>query len=289
MPLAVLGRALAPLAIAVFFLPGTKSEAGDIPGNTAEDKTTWAVGFGAGFVSFPDYVGSDERRLWPLPLPFVRYDSRHFKVERGGLSGVLDLTDRTHLTVSFGGSLPVSSSDNKAREGMEDLSPIAEIGPTLIYDIFYEPGGTHRLTLEFPLRSAVAVDLSDVQQVGWIANPLIEYQRQQPLADGQLKFRANTGPLFNSERYSSYFYRVSDRDERPDRPAYDADAGYGGWRVSGSVSWRWHDFWFGVFARYINLNGAEFENSPLTRTRHYLMGGVGFAWIFATSGDEGNL
>lgn len=289
MPLVNLGRALAPLAIAWSVLTVTEVEAGDSPDGDARDRNTWAIGIGAGVVSFPDYVGSDERRVWPLPLPFLRYDSRHLKVERGGLSGVLDLTDRTHLTLSFGGSLPVSSSDNEAREDMDDLSPIGEIGPSLIYDIVREPDGANRLTLEFAIRSAIAVDLIDVQQVGWIATPLIEYQRQQPLADGQLKFSANTGPIFNSERYNSYFYRVSDRDERPDRPTYDADAGYGGWRLSGSASWRWHDFWFGVFARYINLNGAKFENSPLTRTSHYLMGGVGFAWIFATSSDEENL
>jgi len=250
-------------------------------------EATWSVGVGPGVVNFPDYVGSDERRTLVLPIPFINYESRHLRVRRGVLQGVFDITDRARIDLSLGGTLPVRSSDNKAREGMPDLLTTIEIGPSLEYDLWGGEDAPNRLRAILPVRSALGVNLSRVENVGWVTNPSLEYRRNEPLAGGQARFLLSTGPLFNSERYNSTFYQVRERDARPGRPAYDANGGYGGWRVSGSVGWRWGDVWVGAFARYIDLHGTAFENSPLVKTHHYLMGGLGTAWIFASSDDEG--
>jgi outer membrane scaffolding protein for murein synthesis (MipA/OmpV family) len=275
-------------ALAALLAVAPAMAADEAPAGERSDRPFWEVGIGAGVVSFPDYVGSDRRRLWAVPVPYVLYESRFLTVDRGVLSGVLDLTDRLRVDLSLSGSLPVNSDDNHARDGMSDLDAIGEIGPSIKYDVHRDDALTRRITLELPVRSAFAVDLEQVEQVGWIVNPLVEYRQKWPLLDGKLSLRANTGPVFGSERYHAYFYRVRRRDERPGRPAYDAEAGYGGWRISGGLGWRWRDFWFGAFGRYINIEGATFDDSPLVRSRHYLAGGLGAAWIFAGSGDDGD-
>lgn len=221
-----------------------------------------------------------------LPIPYILYESRYLTVDRGILSGVLDLTERLRVDLSLSGSLPVGSDDNQAREGMSDLDAIGEIGPSMKYDVYRNDALGRRLTLELPVRAAFAFDLEQVEQVGWIANPLAEFRQTWPVADGSIKLRVNTGPMFGSERYHAYFYQVRDRDERPGRASYDADAGYGGWRVSGSIGWRWRDLWFGMFGRTITIEGATFDDSPLVRSRHYLAGGLGAVWVFAGSASD---
>ena len=36
----------------------------------AEEKPLWEFGLGAGAIAFPDYRGSDEGRVYPVPVPY---------------------------------------------------------------------------------------------------------------------------------------------------------------------------------------------------------------------------
>jgi len=47
---------------------------------------------------------------------------------------------------------------------------------------------------------------------------------------------------------------------------------------------RFPKYWLGAFARYDNLSGAKFEDSPLVERDYAVMAGVGIAWIVAKSG-----
>ena len=245
----------------------------------------WEVGIGLSVITYPDYVGSDQRQTWPLPFPYVVYESRRVKVEQGTVTGALPLTDRLRFDLSAGGALPVESDKNHARRGMDDLDATGEIGPSLKYDFYRAGSGRHTVTGELPLRATIGVAFDDIRYVGLISTPNIEYRYEQEVDDGRWNVRLSTGPMFTDGRYNNYFYGVPTRDALPDRPAYNADGGYGGWRTSAGFSRRWNDYWFGAFVRYINLDGAVFENSPLVKTRTYLIGGLGVAWIFAHSDD----
>jgi outer membrane scaffolding protein for murein synthesis (MipA/OmpV family) len=259
--------------------------ADDAPAPPAE--TFWEVGIGPGVARIPNYVGSDHTRTWTIPIPYIVVDSPHITIDRGVLSGILPLTGRLRLDLSLSGAPPVRGGDDHAREGMSELDGVVEIGPSLDFDLYRRTGAgwptpdSDRVSLELPVRSAFAIDFDHFERIGWIVNPLIEYQMKRPLALGRLTFTLNTGPLFQSQQYNAYFYEVRDRDARPGRPAYDADAGYAGWRIAGGAGVRWRDFWFGAFARYINIRGADFDGSPLVKSDHYLAVGCGVAWVFA--------
>jgi MipA family protein len=264
--------------------PAPEAVAKDVDKDGANHKKTfWELGIGMSGISFPDYVGSDQRRNWPLPFPYVVYQGKRINVDQGTVSGILPLTNRLSLDISAGGALPVDSRHNKAREGMDDLDAIVEVGPSLKYDIYRSSDDHRRLILDLPLRAATAVAFDHVAYEGLISSPSVEYRMEQPADDGRWVFRAATGPLFSDGQYNSYFYAVGRDDATSRRRAFDTDGGYGGWRIAGGVARRWDQFWFGGFVRYINISGAVFENSPLVKTNSYLIGGVGVAWVFATS------
>ncbi len=99
----------------------------------ADQRRKTALGIGVGFAALllPDYRGSDEYRVYPLPYPYVVYRGDVLKIDENEISGRIFKTDRILLDVSFYGSVPVKSSNNTARQGMEDLDPTFEIGPAL--------------------------------------------------------------------------------------------------------------------------------------------------------------
>jgi outer membrane protein len=44
--------------------------------------------------------------------------------------------------------------------------------------------------------------------------------------------------------------------------------------------------WVGGFVRYDSLNGAAFADSPLVKSRSYVAGGVGVAWVLGQSSER---
>ena len=68
-----------------------------------------------------------------------------------------------------------------------------------------------------------------------------------------------------------------------ERPAFDAQSGYAGSQFLVAVSKRYPGFWLGAFARWDNLEGAVFEDSPLVMSDDYFAAGVGIAWILKKS------
>lgn len=249
----------------------------------AQEKIFWELGIGLSALSFPDYSGSDQRNLWLLPFPYLTYRSERFIVDRNSASGEILETTKLKLTLSLSGSIPVDSDDNRAREGMPDLDPVVELGPSLQYEMYASAAQQDRLFIELPLRSAFAVDWKAVRHIGWISNPNVQYQKSWEGQDGIWKLTATSGPLFGDRRYHHYFFGVDRRFATPERPVFETSGGYGGWRFSAGFSRRKGRLWYGGFIRYINLSGANFDASPLVKTRHSLIGGMGIAWIFAGS------
>lgn len=249
----------------------------------AEEKPYWESGIGLGAVSFPDYLGSDERRNWLLPIPYVVYRSEHIDVDRNRASGRLFRTDRLRLEISLSGSIPVDSDDNPQREDMPDLDPVVQFGPALEFDLYRTAAERDRLFLELPLRGAFAVTFDEFRHIGWVSNPNLQYERNHQTGHNLWTSTASFGPLFGDRRYHRYYYAVEPRFATADRPAFSTSGGFSGWRFSAGFSRRSGDFWYGAFIRYYNLTGAKFTDSPLVQTDHSLVAGFGVAWIFARS------
>src|SRR5215510_5669868 len=94
-----------------------------VPAAHAEQKPLWEAGLGIGALSFPDYRGSDERQLFPVPVPYFVYRGDFLKSDRDGVRGELFDRDVAELNISVSATIPVRSAKNAARSGMPDLKP----------------------------------------------------------------------------------------------------------------------------------------------------------------------
>jgi outer membrane scaffolding protein for murein synthesis (MipA/OmpV family) len=249
----------------------------------AEELPLWEAGLGVAGLSVPDYRGSDQQRFYELPLPYLVYRGDLLRLDNKGITGLLFHSERVRLNISADASVPVNSSQNTARRGMPDLNPVVQIGPSIEIGLYRDTNSERLVQFCLPVRAAIATDLTRWNEEGFVVNPQLTFDYNNIGRKGW-NLGLAVGPLFATEPYHEYYYGVAPRYAVPGvRPAYDARAGYSGSMLILTVTKRLGHFWFGAFARYDELSGAVFANSPLMRTDQSVMAGIGVAWVFAES------
>lgn len=241
----------------------------------------WEIGLGAAPLTMPAYRGSENQEFYITPMPYAVYRGDFLKIDREGIRGLLYQSPNLKVDLSADGAAPSSSEKGDVREGMPDLDPVAELGPSINY-LLHE-GARTRIRLRMPVRAVFATDLSYIDHEGWKVHPQLNIDIEEIF--GKWNMGAVIGPIFADSKYHSYYYEVEPRYASASRPAYQAHGGYSGSCVLVSASRRFENMWVGMFARYDNLSGAVFEDSPLVETRHSFMGGIGIAWILGRSAE----
>ncbi len=247
----------------------------------AEMLPLWEVGGGVAAISFPDYRGSTSRRSYLLPVPVLVYRGDIFQIDREKMRGLVFKSDRAELDVSISGSVPVRSDGDRVREGMPDLDPSLEIGPSL--NIWLAKTENSKLALRLPLRAVIASDFRSVHSAGVLANPNLnlDLRAMQGWRVGLV-----AGALFADRKYHEHFYGVAPEFARQGRAAYRAPGGYSGAQFIAALSRRFEPAWVAGFVKYDVLNGAAFASSPLVERRNNVSVGIAVTWVFAQSGTR---
>jgi MipA family protein len=275
-PEGVIGARLA-LSCAAVALAGAAMAA------RADERPLWEAGVGLTVLSFPDYRGSNQRRPWVLPFPYLVYRGEFLKADERRVRGLLAKTEWLELDASFNATVPVKSSKNEAREGMPDLDPTVELGPSINAMIAQSADRKSQVELRLPVRGVIATDLRHAQFAGWVFEPALNLDLMDIFGSPGLRFGAAAGPMYSDRRHNEYFYSVDPAFATPDRPAYSPGGGYAGSQFILTLSKRFGDFWVGGFARWDTLHNAAFESSPLVKTEQYFAGGIAVAWMLGES------
>jgi outer membrane scaffolding protein for murein synthesis (MipA/OmpV family) len=252
----------------------------------AEHLPLWELGIGIGALHTPHYRGSNSEADIVLPFPYVIYRGSFLQIDgEEGVRGRLFNNEGVRIDLSLAGNVPVPDTDEGARSDMDALDPLLEIGAELIIDLWSASEHDHSISFNVPLRLVYSVGDPLLEFQGVTLSPYLNYKIRQEDHGLLWRYNASFGPVFASSRYHDYFYQVDPEFVTSERPEYHADSGYGGSRVTLSVTRHAQKFMIGAFARYDNLDGAVFEDSPLVETREYFVFGMVFAWILGAS-DE---
>lgn len=251
-----------------------------------EDQPLWEAGLGFTVLDFADYRGSDERTNYVLPVPYAIYRGELLKIERDRVRGLFFEYERVSLQLSISGSVPVNGSDNAARQGMPDLDPTLEIGPSLEMRMYQSEDKDFTVDLRLPARTVIATDLRHTHNVGWVFAPLMTIDFSGPFAGAKWKTGLALGPLFGDKRYHNYFYGVAPEFATAQRPAYAARSGYAGGQVIGSISRRHQRMWVGAFVRWDSVSNAVFQDSSLVRQNDTFTAGIAFVWRLLQSSQR---
>ena len=237
------------------------------------------AGAGAAYGTVPHYPGSDQSTSLFLPFPALIYRGERYRLdEDGGARTRFFYSDSMEINLSVGGSLPVSSKDNRAREGMPKLDAMVEVGPGLIFHFFNQRNSDKfRLSLNLPIRQAISSDLKYTKARGQIFNPLL-YSFYQ--LNTQLSVFMALSAYWATKDYNRYLYSVSPQFQTFNREAYEAKGGY---VVSNyALAFIYSKKKFSIFSA-VSLNDAHFssnKNSPLFVTKRNLGYAVGFTYFF---------
>jgi hypothetical protein len=175
----------------------------------------------------------------------------------------------------------VRSGDNQARQGMPDLDPTLEIGPSL--NIALHRSAATRMELRLPVRTVAAADLPHVRHAGWLFQPSINVDVRAPLGYAGWKLGLQAGPVFSDRRYNRYFYAVDPAFATPERRAYQPGGGFAGTQLIAALSRRFPGFWLGGFAKWDSLDSAVFADSPLVTAKRHFTAGFAISWILGRS------
>lgn len=246
-----------------------------------ELKPQWEAGAGFAAIDFPMYRGSDERRAYLLPVPYFVYRGDTLQINRERVRGLIFKRDRVEMDISVNGSVPAKGAI--ARQGMPDLDPTLEVGPSLNVHLYYSEDRKTNFDVRLPVRGAVASDFRHVQPVGWLFQPQLDADFRDVGHSGW-NIGLVGGLIFSDQRYNQYFYEVAPQYATATRPAYSAGGGYSGTQCILAFSKRQQDGrWMGGFMKWDNLNGAVFVDSPLVRTRQYFTVGFAVTWTLDKS------
>ena len=218
-----------------------------------------------------------------MPYPYFIYRGDVLKVDENKISGQIFKTDRILLDVSIYGYLPVKSSNNTARQGMEDLDPTFEIGPAIKIKLLEDKEDKYQLNFKLPVRAVFSTDFSTVRYEGWVFSPRIVFEKEDIIPQTGLNLGISAGPMFADRGYHEYIYTVDAAYATATRPAYSAGGGYSGSTLSIGLHKGYKQFIFGAFVSADFLQGAAFENSPLVKTNTSIMTGISITWIFFKS------
>lgn len=227
----------------------------------------WELGLGLSMLDLPDYRGSDERRFWFLPLPYVHYHSENLRIEGRSARAIFWKDGRSEIDLSLAAAPPVNSDDNHARAGMPDLMPVLEMGVSWKFLWAQDQAARWRLRSLFPWRAVVASDARHVEGAGWLLAPGLRLDNGSH-DERRWLWSLTASAQWASAEYHDYFYGVSPEQARPERPAWQASAGYSGSQLLFSVSRRQGPWWGGVLLRHDDLHGVSFADSPLLRQRN---------------------
>ena len=240
----------------------------------------WELGMVAVGVSTPAYPASTERVSRALALPIFFYRGEVLRADRDSVGARLVHTRDYDFDVSFAASLPSSSRDIAARNGMPDLGTLVEFGPRLKLTLA-RPTPASRLRLELPVRAVLEVN-GGVRGQGLAFEPELGFESAARL-DGW-RFSVSGSLVLGDHQLNQYFYGVSPQFASAARPAYDARAGLLATRLSASTSKDQtpHLRVFG-FVRYESYSGSANSASPLFLRSDGTTVGVGMVWTLVHS------
>ncbi|HLP98913.1 MAG TPA: MipA/OmpV family protein [Sideroxyarcus sp.] len=245
-----------------------------------EIRPLWEIGAGFAAIDFPVYRGAAERKSYLLPVPYLAYNGETLQVNRERVRGLIFKRDAVEMDVSVNGSVPAKGA--KARQGMPDLDPTLELGPSLNFHLWYSADKHNTFDMRMPLRAVIASDFKRFSHAGWLFQPQLNLDFHDIDHSGW-NIGLVGGVIYSDRHYHGYFYNVAPQYATATRPAYNAPGGYSGTQFIFAFNKRHEGYWTGGFMKWDSLKGAVFADSPLVNSKEYFTVGFAVTWILDKS------
>lgn len=266
------------MPILIFLLLFTPSIFAQSYQGTNQD-ALFEAGAGAVYGSVPHYPGAEQNNNLLVPFPAVIYRGERYRLdEDGGARTRFFYSDSMEINLSVGGSLPVSSKDNRARAGMPKLDTMVEIGPGAIFHFLHKKNSTDfRLSLNIPIRQIISSDLKFTKARGQSFNPIL--YAFYDLNKAFTLFTSISG-YWATKEYNEYIYSVEEKFVTPTRSGYKAHSGHVSNNYSAALIYTREDLSIFSGAILNDMKNNSNKSSPLFKRETSLSYAVGFTYFF---------
>ncbi len=248
-----------------------------------EGKPLYEFGIFAGAAAAVDYPASNQKHFQWLAFPTITYRGDILKSNREeGTKALFFNTENFELSVSGGGSFPVESKNNDARQGMPNLDWVLELGPKLNYYLINRPGD-EVFYFYLPYRQMFRTDFRKSGETGYTVAPGLFYQRNHLIWES-FSFYGTLTFNWYDVRANSYFFEVKKDFETPKRKEYDAKSGYSSTDISGAFAFEAKkNIYLFLGLSFYDFSGSANNQSPLFRARNNWSFGTGITYTWLES------
>lgn len=208
----------------------------------------WRVTLGGGALYRPDYLGSDDYELLPVPLLDLRYRDRFFLSTRDGLGA--NLLDSRSLRAGpvLKYRFPRDQDENSALQGLGDVDGAGEAGGFVHYDLR-------------PFSAGAEMRQGFGGHEGLVGDFFLAWSS---LLGERTRISAGPNLTLGSSDFTESYFSISDSQAaRSGHRAYDADGMFISYGLGATVTYRLSEAWsLGGFAGVDRLAG-DAADSPL--------------------------
>ncbi|MFS4459715.1 MipA/OmpV family protein [Bdellovibrio sp. HCB2-146] len=270
--------------VACILLSSTLSFAQESEEET-ESPAYWDYGIGLGAVYYEQYPASNQFSFLAVPAPTFQYRGKIVRADdKDGAHIYLYKGTAFSIELAGAGYPALDSSNNAAREGMEDLPWLIALGPEIVSRTIEH--------FEFGLGAyqALTTDFDMTRTSGAIFEGRVTYHFDYPFAaygpfqepgasTGRLTFSMKGG----SEEFQNLYFEVSDKDATTERPAFDARDGFLSYNISYFQNFKSGRFSVNLGAMLSSYDLSANRASPLHKSDHNLTGLIGLNYILGGS------
>ena len=253
----------------------------------AEELPLWEVAVGAGSISQAYNTGTKQTRSYIFPVIVPVYRGDFLKSDDRGFRAEFFKKPNVKLELSMDFNLGIASKHVDLRRGMPDVPNQLQIGPSL--EVTLAKSERRKWLLNLPARAVFAIDSDNTDIAGYNFSPNISYTRY--FSTGSIPWRAtfSTQLQFGTADYHRFYYEVEPEYATDKRPSYNVNTGYSGARATASFVSKTSRNLFAAFARYDNISGAVFDDSPLVETNENISVGLLYAYYLFQSKKQVNV
>jgi len=252
----------------------------------AKELPLWEVGFGVLPLRTDHYRGSPQHKWYLFPLPSYVYRGKNVEAENGYVRGHIYKLGNFTFDLSLSIGLNVNSDANHLRKGMDNLDPTFELGPIVRYPLWKAQDGNSLINLEMPYRAVYTTNLQYIDHIGYYSIPYLNYLTRASEKTFGWSSEISLGPQYGSQSFHQHFYGVTTKFVTSERSYYHAKRGYSGTQLALVLSKRVNNILILPFIRYDYLDGVAYQDSPLFKSRHFTLFGIGLIWYFGHSQEK---
>jgi len=248
-----LAFAIAPSAGAQVQVDSSVPDSVGAPTQTETDRWSYSLGLGAALV--PDYEGSEDYKVAPLPVARAQKGYQYGQLFGSKVTSnfVPHPNLRAGLVVNY-----ISKRDDVENDRVDDLKSVDAslmLGGLVGYDVHLQPG-----TLGFEVE--VTRDVIDGND-GWLVQPEVRYRRK---LNEDWGLHVATILTYASDNYMDSYFSIDGADSaRSGLSTFDADAGIKDIGANAALTYSFAEHWAvgGIVSYKRLLNDAE--DSPVTK------------------------